>query len=61
MCPSKAAVTTEPRKQVRGWYFVMVVVLAAIAATPWLLGPRCPDRIVIATGSEQGASERSET
>ncbi|MDP7015933.1 MAG: TAXI family TRAP transporter solute-binding subunit [Pirellulaceae bacterium] len=37
------------------WGPALLIALVALAATPWLIGPRCPQRLVIATGSEQGA------
>ncbi len=42
-------------KWVFRWWPLIAICLAAIAATPWLLGPRCPTHIIIATGHPDGA------
>ncbi len=36
------------------WGFVLLVLLLAFAAAPWLIGPQLPKRVVIATGREDG-------
>ena len=43
-----------PRKLWR-WGPALCISLAALFAAPWLVGPRCPDRISIATGGKDGA------
>ncbi|MGI9517789.1 MAG: TAXI family TRAP transporter solute-binding subunit [Pirellulaceae bacterium] len=40
---------------IQRWWPGWLICIVAFAATPWLLGPRCPDRIVIATGPTDGA------
>ncbi len=47
--------TSRLRRILTRWWPVFLITGAAFAATPWLLGPRCPDHIVIATGSQDGA------
>ena len=37
------------------WFPAVLLVVAAVAATPWLVGPACPKRVVIATGGADGA------
>ena len=37
------------------WWIWVSIAIASIAVIPWLIGPSCPDKIVIATGSENGA------
>lgn len=43
------------RNRLSGWRALALIVVTAFAATPWLLGPPCPNRLVIATGSKEGA------
>ena len=43
------------RNIVRRWWPLVAISAIGFAATPWLLGPRCPDTITIATGSPDGA------
>lgn len=43
------------RRSLGKWCVPIAISAVALLATPWLLGPRVPDRIAIATGSEQGA------
>lgn len=47
-----------PRRRLGPWTTWGIVALAAVAAAglaPWLIGPECPQHLVIATGSRQGA------
>lgn len=37
------------------WGPAVVISVSALLATPWLLGPRCPNHVVLATGSQDGA------
>lgn len=37
------------------WWLWVSIAVASVVAIPWLIGPSCPDKIVIATGSESGA------
>ena len=37
------------------WGFILLVLLLAFAAAPWLIGPQLPKRVVIATGRDDGA------
>ncbi len=43
------------RRTVTRWGPALLVTVCAILATPWLLGPRCPKHVVIATGGQDGA------
>lgn len=43
------------RDRLRRWGPAVLLVVAATAAWPLLIGPSCPDRIVIATGRSDGA------
>lgn len=53
----QARVKTSLRKKrwLRRWGLTIVALLIAIIATPWLVGPPCPKRLVIATGRPDGA------
>ena len=45
---------SRDRKEIPFKWLLLSLVFACLA-TPWLIGPRCPDRIVIATGQPDGA------
>ncbi len=51
----KKSTTARRARWIPRWWPGWLICLAAFAATPWLLGPRCPDRLVIATGPTDGA------
>ena len=50
---------TTSKSKLSGWLYVwgpaLLLSLLALAATPWLVRPACPKRVVIATGSKEGA------
>jgi TRAP transporter TAXI family solute receptor len=46
---------TRYRQLLKRWCPALLISLAALMAAPWLLGPRCPTHIVIATGQQDGA------
>ncbi|MFT5526618.1 MAG: TRAP transporter TAXI family solute receptor [Pirellulaceae bacterium] len=52
---STETLSTKKRRSLGLWLPAIIVSISALLATPWLLGPRVPDKIVIATGSEEGA------
>ena len=45
----------KARPTARIWGPALLISAAALLATPWLIGPRCPNHVVIATGSPDGA------
>jgi uncharacterized protein len=45
----------KERSWLKMWWLPLTTLLVALIATPWLIGPACPRKIVIATGSRTGA------
>lgn len=45
----------KERSWLKTWWLPLATLLVALIATPWLIGPACPRKIVIATGSRTGA------
>ena len=41
--------------RLKSWGPLAVIVILAFASTPLLIGPKCPQHVVIATGSQEGA------
>ena len=44
--------------QVGTWWPVALTLIVSLAAAPWLVGPPCPKRVVMASGPEDGAYYR---
>ena len=45
----------QPGSILRRWWPVWLVLLATLLMIPWLVGPACPKKITMATGSREGA------
>ena len=53
--PIQMRLNDKSRRALSRWGPALLISVSALLATPWLIGPPCPSRIEIATGSEEGA------
>jgi len=53
--PKQTRFHAKTRRALARWGPAVLISVSALLAAPWLLGPRCPKRVVIATGSRDGA------
>jgi uncharacterized protein len=52
--PLPATSKRKARRKIPSYWLWVTILIASVAVTPWMLGPSCPQQIVIASGNESG-------